>query len=145
MGQLRAAPLWQSGLLCRCPRCGTGKLYAEYLKFAPRCTVCDLDYRFADSGDGPAVFVILIAGHLAYGIDIDAQRLIGTLLVVVVGSVAFCALGFALTIVIPNQAAAPAITNGTANSPHRVSDPAPTATSVRAISPARFRTPRALS
>lgn len=62
MGQLRAAPLWQSGLLCRCPRCGTGPLYAEYLKFAPRCTVCDLDYRFADSGDGPAVFVILIAG-----------------------------------------------------------------------------------
>jgi uncharacterized protein (DUF983 family) len=54
--------LWQSGLLCRCPRCGTGKLYAEYLKFAERCTVCDLSYRFADSGDGPAVFVMLIAG-----------------------------------------------------------------------------------
>ena len=29
---------------------------------AERCTVCGLDYGFADAGDGPAVFVILIAG-----------------------------------------------------------------------------------
>jgi uncharacterized protein (DUF983 family) len=62
MGQLRAAPLWQSGLRCRCPRCGRGKLFAAYLKIAPACTVCGLDYSFADAGDGPAVFVILIAG-----------------------------------------------------------------------------------
>ena len=62
MGQSRAAPLWQSGLLCRCPRCGRGRLYAAYLKIAPACGVCGLDYGFADAGDGPAVFVILIAG-----------------------------------------------------------------------------------
>ena len=62
MGQLRAAPLWRSGLLCRCPRCGQGKLYIGYLKIAPRCIACNLDYGFADAGDGPAVFVILIAG-----------------------------------------------------------------------------------
>ena len=62
MGQLRAAPLWRSGLLCRCPRCGQGKLYIAYLKIAPRCLACGLDYTFADAGDGPAVFVILIAG-----------------------------------------------------------------------------------
>ncbi len=62
MGQLRAAPLWRSGLLCRCPRCGLGKLYSGYLKIATHCTVCALDYGFADPGDGPAVFVILIAG-----------------------------------------------------------------------------------
>jgi uncharacterized protein (DUF983 family) len=62
MGQLRAAPLWRSGLLCRCPRCGNGRLYSAYLKIAPACTFCHLDYGFADAGDGPAVFVILIAG-----------------------------------------------------------------------------------
>ena len=28
----------------------------------PRCEACGLDYAFADAGDGPAVFVILIAG-----------------------------------------------------------------------------------
>lgn len=60
---------------------------------------------------GLIALVILLAGHLAYGIAIDGQRLVGTLVVVLVGSVAFCALGFALTIVIPNQGAAPAITN----------------------------------
>jgi uncharacterized protein (DUF983 family) len=62
MGRLRVAPLWQSGLLCRCPRCGVGKLYTAYLKFAPGCRACGLSYAFADAGDGPAVFVILIAG-----------------------------------------------------------------------------------
>lgn len=28
----------------------------------PRCEACDLDFSFADAGDGPAVFIILIAG-----------------------------------------------------------------------------------
>ena len=67
MGQLRAAPLWRSGLLCRCPRCGQGRLYSAYLKIAPGCTVCKLDYGFADAGDGPAVFVILVAGAFIMG------------------------------------------------------------------------------
>lgn len=56
-------------------------------------------------------FVILLAGHLAYGIDVGLSRLVGTLVVTVFGAISFCALGFALTIVIPNQGAAPAITN----------------------------------
>jgi uncharacterized protein (DUF983 family) len=72
MGQVRAAPIWRSGLLCRCPRCGTGKLYAGYLKFTDRCTVCDLDYRFADAGDGPAVFVILIVA-CALAVELNFQ------------------------------------------------------------------------
>ncbi|HEY4201063.1 MAG TPA: DUF983 domain-containing protein [Devosiaceae bacterium] len=46
------------GLLCRCPRCGKGKLFSGFLKVAPRCTVCGLDLKFADSGDGPAIFII---------------------------------------------------------------------------------------
>lgn len=47
-----------------CPRCGKGKLYSGLLKVAPRCTACDLDYAIFDAGDGPAVFVVLIAGGL---------------------------------------------------------------------------------
>ena len=47
-----------AGLRCVCPRCGEGNLFAGYLKVAPRCESCDLDLAFADSGDGPAVFVI---------------------------------------------------------------------------------------
>lgn len=56
-------------------------------------------------------FVILICGHIAYGIGIDGTRLFDTLVVTVIASIAFCALGFALTIIIPNQSAGPAITN----------------------------------
>jgi len=37
-------------------------LFSSYLKVAPACTVCGLDLRFAEAGDGPAVFVVLIAG-----------------------------------------------------------------------------------
>lgn len=53
-----------TGLTCRCPRCGKGKLFSGYLKLAPACAHCDLDYGFADSGDGPAVFVIFLVAPL---------------------------------------------------------------------------------
>ncbi|MFG1402777.1 DUF983 domain-containing protein [Xanthobacter sediminis] len=58
-----ASPL-ASGLLGRCPRCGRGRLFKGFLGLAPACTACGLDYGFADSGDGPAVFVILIGGSV---------------------------------------------------------------------------------
>ncbi len=53
-----------TGLACKCPRCGEGRLYAGFLSVAERCTVCGLDFRKADSGDGPAVFIIFILGFL---------------------------------------------------------------------------------
>lgn len=53
-----------TGLLCRCPRCGKGKLFSGFLTLRPRCDACGLDYSFADAGDGPAVFVILIGGGI---------------------------------------------------------------------------------
>ena len=53
-----------TGLLCRCPRCGEGKLFSGYLKLAARCEKCGLDLAFADSGDGPAVFVIFLVAPL---------------------------------------------------------------------------------
>lgn len=49
-----------TGLACRCPRCGQGKLFSGFLKVAPACSQCGLDFGFADSGDGPAIFVIFI-------------------------------------------------------------------------------------
>ena len=49
-----------TGLKCRCPRCGEGKLFSGYLKVAPSCQKCGLDLKFADSGDGPAIFVIFL-------------------------------------------------------------------------------------
>ncbi|MDO9433031.1 MAG: DUF983 domain-containing protein [Pseudomonadota bacterium] len=51
-----------AGLRGRCPNCGEGRLFEGFLKVAPRCGSCGYDLAKADSGDGPAVFVILIAG-----------------------------------------------------------------------------------
>lgn len=56
-----------SSLFGRCPRCGRGPLFAGYLRIAPKCVGCDLDYALFDVGDGAAVFVILIAGFLVVG------------------------------------------------------------------------------
>src|SRR4051794_26784254 len=55
------------GLACKCPRCGEGKLYAGFLTLRPGCENCGLDYAFIDSGDGPAVFIIMIAGAIVVG------------------------------------------------------------------------------
>ena len=58
----------QSGLKGRCPRCGEGRLFRGFLSVALRCANCGLDYGFADSGDGPAVFVTLIIGFVVVGL-----------------------------------------------------------------------------
>jgi uncharacterized protein (DUF983 family) len=55
------------GLTCKCPRCGEGKLYAGFINLAPRCETCGLDYAFIDTGDGPAIFIIMIAGAIVVG------------------------------------------------------------------------------
>ncbi|MDO8322990.1 MAG: DUF983 domain-containing protein [Phenylobacterium sp.] len=54
-----------AGLAGRCPNCGEGPLFSGFLTVAARCEACGYDLAKADSGDGPAVFVILIAGFLA--------------------------------------------------------------------------------
>lgn len=56
-----------AGLKCRCPRCGRGQLFRQLLNMCERCNYCGLDYRFVDTGDGPAVFAIFILGFLCVG------------------------------------------------------------------------------
>ena len=57
-----------AGLSGRCPRCGEGRLFSGFLTIGKNCGVCGLDYGFADAGDGPAVFVILIIGFIVVGL-----------------------------------------------------------------------------
>ena len=57
-----------AGLRGRCPNCGEGRLFEGFLGVSPACEACGFDLAKADSGDGPAVFVILIAGCIgAFG------------------------------------------------------------------------------
>jgi uncharacterized protein (DUF983 family) len=57
-----------TGLRCRCPRCGEAPLFSGLLTVRPTCPACGLDYAKVDSGDGPAVFVILILGFIVVGL-----------------------------------------------------------------------------
>jgi uncharacterized protein (DUF983 family) len=59
----RRSPV-STGLACRCPRCGRGKLFKGFLKVVERCPACGLDLSGADAADGPAVFIIFILGAL---------------------------------------------------------------------------------
>ena len=54
-----------TGMACRCPRCGRGRLFSGFLTLVEKCEICGLELRVADSGDGPAVFVMFIVLALA--------------------------------------------------------------------------------
>ena len=59
----------------RCPRCGKGKLFRGFLTLRPQCDSCGLDYSFIDAGDGPAIFVILLAGFVVVGCALAVEFL----------------------------------------------------------------------
>jgi uncharacterized protein (DUF983 family) len=61
------SPFW-AGLMCRCPRCGQGRLYDGLLTVRERCAECGFQMRAHDVGDGAAVFVILILGFVVVGL-----------------------------------------------------------------------------
>jgi uncharacterized protein (DUF983 family) len=65
----------RAGLSCACPHCGEGKLFQGFLRVRPRCDACGLDYGFADAGDGPAVFIIFIAGFIVVGAALVTEAL----------------------------------------------------------------------
>jgi len=63
----KSPSLLRVGLFGKCPKCGTGKLFAGFLDVKEECENCHLDYGFADAGDGPAIFVMLIVGAIVVG------------------------------------------------------------------------------
>jgi ABC-2 type transport system permease protein len=55
------------------------------------------------------VILILVIGILAYGVEIQMEKMPAMVLALVVGAGAFCALGMAMACLVPNADAAPAI------------------------------------
>jgi uncharacterized protein (DUF983 family) len=66
-------PPSQTGMRGRCPRCGEGRLFKSFIEVAPRCEACGLDFDFADSGDGPAVFIMMIVGFIVVGLALFVE------------------------------------------------------------------------
>lgn len=62
-----------TGFAGRCPRCGEGRLFSGFLNVVPRCANCGLDLSFADSGDGPAVFIMMIVGFVVVGLALYVE------------------------------------------------------------------------
>lgn len=54
----------RAGLLCRCPNCAKGPLFAGFLKVVERCAVCGFDFTWLNTGDGAAIFIMQIAGGI---------------------------------------------------------------------------------
>ena len=52
------------GMACRCPRCGQGRLFSSFLKVAPSCEACGLDFSGHEADDAPPYFTIFIVGHM---------------------------------------------------------------------------------
>jgi len=75
MHQPPSAPTLKAALLGRCPRCGEGRLFTGLLTLGlrPKCARCGLDYGFIDTGDGPAVFGILVLGILVLGLALVVE------------------------------------------------------------------------
>ncbi len=55
--------LWR-GTLCRCPRCGKGRLFRRWLKPVEACEACALDISGQRADDLPAYIGIFVTGHL---------------------------------------------------------------------------------
>ncbi|MCP4381149.1 MAG: DUF983 domain-containing protein [Hyphomicrobiales bacterium] len=66
-------PPTRTGMRGFCPRCGKGRLFDGFLTLAPRCSNCRLEYGFSDSGDGPAVFIIMIVGFIVVGLALYVE------------------------------------------------------------------------
>ncbi|MGE0610976.1 MAG: DUF983 domain-containing protein [Hyphomicrobiales bacterium] len=64
MTEPAAVSPWIAGLTGSCPRCGKGRLFDGFMHSRKACGSCGLDFGFADTGDGPAVFIILFAGFI---------------------------------------------------------------------------------
>jgi len=68
---------FRAGLSCRCPRCDVGRLFSGFLEVAKRCESCDLNLSGEDSGDGAAVFVILVVGFAIVGLALITEIMFG--------------------------------------------------------------------
>lgn len=64
---MREVSTVEGALAGRCPRCKSKTLFAGWVRFAPRCRACELDYASFNVGDGPAAFLILVIGAILVG------------------------------------------------------------------------------
>ena len=65
--------MWR-GSLGKCPACGSGRLFAHYLKVADQCETCGLEFAGHQADDAPPYFTIFIVGHIVIPIALVVER-----------------------------------------------------------------------
>ena len=68
--------VWQAigrGLMCRCPKCGEGKLFRAYLKVNDTCPVCGEELSHHRADDLPPYLSIVLVGHLLIFAMLDIE------------------------------------------------------------------------
>jgi len=68
--------LWQAigrGAMCRCPKCGEGKLFRAYLKVNDTCPVCGEELFHHRADDLPPYISIVIVGHILIGAMLEME------------------------------------------------------------------------
>ncbi len=62
------------GLFCKCPACGTGKIFGKFLKVNPTCEDCGLKLDGHQADDMPPYIVIMITGHIIVGLILTVEQ-----------------------------------------------------------------------
>ena len=83
--------MWR-GSLGKCPACGSGRLFARYLKVADKCETCGLELAGHQADDAPPYFTIFIVGHIVIPIALIVERTYQPPLIVH-AAMFFCAVG----------------------------------------------------
>ncbi|MGE3302883.1 MAG: DUF983 domain-containing protein [Hyphomonadaceae bacterium] len=91
----------RTGVRGRCPRCGEGKLFRSFLRLAPACEACGLDFGFADPADGPAFFVMSVTSFLAVGVAFVLQAALESPMWVILTASAAVIVGVSLALLTP--------------------------------------------
>jgi len=65
--------LWR-GWRGKCPRCGTGSLFASFLKMRSHCPSCELALEPYRADDAPAYFTIFAVGHIVVPLVLVMER-----------------------------------------------------------------------
>jgi uncharacterized protein (DUF983 family) len=67
-------PAMLRGLMCRCPSCGTGKLFRKFLKVNDTCSHCGEALHHHKADDAPPYFTMMIVGHILIPAVVIVER-----------------------------------------------------------------------
>lgn len=62
------------GASAKCPSCGSGKVFGQYLKVADECELCGEELHHHRADDAPPYFTIFIVGHILIPLSLVVER-----------------------------------------------------------------------